>query len=220
MASCSKDEVRKLAYPQPAHIVISQNTKLLSIISLLIVFAGVGLLWYGSNPKALPEASSTPLVRNTEEAASSTTLTASTSAVVGIEGERVVVTKVIDGDTVKLENGKTVRLLGIDTPETKHPKKSVECFGKEASAETKNLLEGKIVVLEKDISETDKYNRLLRYIYLPLDNGQILFVQDYLVREGFATALTFPPDVKFSEQLREAERFAKEENKGLWSKCK
>lgn len=144
---------------------------------------------------------------------------ATESATFGMEGERTLVVEVIDGDTVKVENGKTVRLLGVDTPETKDPRKPVQCFGKEASNELKRLIDKKYVILEKDISETDKYNRLLRYIYLPLDNGQTLFVQDYLVREGFATALTFPPDVKFSEQLRDAERFAKQNKKGLWGKC-
>lgn len=144
---------------------------------------------------------------------------ATTSATFGIEGEKGLVAEVIDGDTVKVDNGQTIRLLGIDTPETKDPRRPVGCFGKEASSKTKELLLGKGVILQKDVSETDKYGRFLRYIFLPMENGQVLFIQDYLVREGFARVLTYPPDVKFNEQLREAERFAKENKKGLWGRC-
>ena len=75
------------------------------------------------------------------------------------------------------------------------------------------------MVLQKDVSEVDKYNRLLRYVFLSLDGGQLLFVNDYLVREGFAQVLTYPPDIKYNEQLREAEKSAKENKKGLWGSC-
>jgi micrococcal nuclease len=137
----------------------------------------------------------------------------------GTDGERAIVTKVVDGDTIQLDNGKTVRFVGIDTPETVDPRRPVGCFGKEASNETKSLLTGKEVVLQKDISDIDKYKRLLRYIYLPLENGTTLFVNDYLVREGFAKVYTYPPDVKFNEQFREAEKYARENKKGLWGRC-
>lgn len=137
----------------------------------------------------------------------------------GIEGERVFVTKVIDGDTIEIEGGQSVRLVGIDTPETVDPRRPVGCFGKEASNEAKSLLTGREIIMQKDITDTDKYNRLLRYIYLPLENGQILFVNDYLVREGYAKVYTYPPDVKFNEQFLQAERQARENLKGLWKKC-
>lgn len=137
----------------------------------------------------------------------------------GILQDSVLVTEVVDGDTIKLETGQAVRLIGIDTPETKDPRRPVGCFGKEASAQTKNLLEDKRVILEKDVSETDKYGRLLRYVYLPLDNDQRLFVNDYLIREGFAYALTYPPDIKYNEQFREAERQSRDGNRGLWGRC-
>ncbi len=84
----------------------------------------------------------------------------------------------------------------------------------------KGLLSGKEVILQKDVSETDKYKRILRYVFLPLPDGRILFVNDYLVREGFAKVLTYPPDVKFNEQFRQAERKARENGIGLWSRCK
>lgn len=134
----------------------------------------------------------------------------------------VAVTKVVDGDTIEvLINGqkKAVRLIGINTPETVDPRRPVQCFGKEASNETKRLLSGKMVYLTQDISETDKYDRLLRFVYLPLENNQMLFVNDYLVREGFAQNYPYPPDVKYADQFREAETEAKNQKRGLWSAC-
>lgn len=127
----------------------------------------------------------------------------------------VLVTKVIDGDTIEIEGGQRVRYIGIDTPETVHPSKPVQCFGKEASNTNKDLVEGKYVRLEKDISETDKYNRLLRYIYLDDDT----FVNLYLVEEGYATVFSYPPDIKYQTKFLEAEQKARSENIGLWGNC-
>jgi len=141
-----------------------------------------------------------------------------------VDGEKAVVTKVVDGDTIVVSlggnNEQTVRLIGIDTPETVDPRRPVGCFGKEASNKAKELLSEKEIILQKDVSETDKYRRLLRYVFLPLPDGRILFANDYLVREGFAKVLTYPPDVKYNEQFRQAEREAREDNRGLWGKCK
>lgn len=166
----------------------------------IFLLAGAGLLsaGFGRNYPDTPE-------RQTET--------------LGFEGERAFAVKVIDGDTLELIDGRTVRLLGIDTPETVDPRRPVGCFGKQASAETKELLSGKEIIMQKDVSDTDKYGRLLRLIYLPLSDGQILFVNDYLVRMGFAAVLTYPPDVKYDKQLREAEVQAKEEKRGLWGFC-
>lgn len=190
---------------------MQSNTKILSGLTLILVIGGLFLLWFGVNPgkqsqPQIQEISVTPTV-------------ATQSATLGIEGERAIVTKVVDGDTIQISTGQTVRFIGIDTPETVDPRRPVGCFGKEASNEVKELLSGKEVILQKDVSDTDKYNRLLRYIYLPLNDGQYLFVQDYLVREGYATVLTYPPDVKYDKQLLGAQRYAKENTKGLWSKC-
>lgn len=188
------------------------NTKLLVIVSFLIIFSGGAFLWFGLQPGIItPSPFPIPQVQ--------TPSIATGSAVVGIEGERGIVTKVIDGDTIELESGQTVRFVGIDTPETKDPRRPVGCFGKEASAETTKLLAGQEIIMQKDVSETDKYQRLLRYIYLPLEEGQYLFVNDYLVRAGFAKAYTYPPDVKFNEQFLEAEREAREKKLGLWGRC-
>lgn len=122
------------------------------------------------------------------------------------------VSRVIDGDTIQLETGQTVRYIGIDTPETVHPAKPVECFGKEAADKNKELVLGKNVQLEKDVSETDKYGRLLRYVWV----GETL-VNDNLVRNGFAKSSSYPPDIKYQTQLMEAEREARKNNRGLWS---
>src|SRR4030042_2567140 len=80
--------------------------------------------------------------------------------------EGILVTRVIDGDTIEIEGGQKVRYIGIDTPEKVDPRPSVQCYGKEAAAKNKELVEGKRVRLEKDVSETDKYGRLLRYVFV------------------------------------------------------
>src|SRR3989344_1730333 len=139
------------------------------------------------------------------------TIPASGAAVLGEKNQdTVLVTNVIDGDTIEIEGGKIVRYIGIDTPETKHPKKKVQCFGIEAFMENKALVEGKQVRLEKDISETDRYGRLLRYVYI----GD-LFINDYLVRQGYAYAATFPPDVKYQSVFKQAQTEAEQNNRGL-----
>lgn len=174
-------------------------------ISFLIILLGFGLLWFGLKEATQPVVLPTPV--------------ATPSAIVGIAGEQTFVAKVIDGDTIELQNGQTVRLIGIDTPETVDPRRPVGCFGKEASNETKRLLSNKVVILQKDVSDTDKFGRLLRYVFLPLTDGQTLFINDYLVRAGFAKVLTYPPDVKFNEQLRLAEAEARAAKRGLWGRC-
>lgn len=130
---------------------------------------------------------------------------------------RATVTRVVDGDTIEVNLGGViykVRYIGIDTPETVHPTQPVECFGHEASAKNSELVAGKMVRLEKDVSETDKYGRLLRYVWV----GDI-FVNDYLVRQGYAYASTYPPDVKYADQFAQAQTEAVENNRGLWAIC-
>jgi micrococcal nuclease len=133
------------------------------------------------------------------------------------------VVKVVDGDTIDVRiNGQTKRLryIGMNTPETVDPNRPKQCFGSQASEENKKLVEGQMVFLEKDVSETDKYGRLLRYVYLSLDRGGYLMVNDYLVRNGFANVSTYPPDVKYEKQFLAAEREAREGKRGLWGSCK
>ncbi len=129
--------------------------------------------------------------------------------------EWVTVTKIVDGDTIKLSNGKTLRYIGIDTPETVDPRRPVGCFGKEASEFNKELVQGKTVGLEKDVSNTDRYGRLLRYVYL--EDGRM--VNEILVQEGYANASAYPPDVKYQEKFEQAEKQARQSNQGLWGSC-
>ena len=128
------------------------------------------------------------------------------------------VIRVSDGDTIQVDFGegniKTVRYIGIDTPETVDPRKSVQCFGGEASNINKSLVLNQTVQLEKDVSETDKYGRLLRYVFL----GE-MFVNGYLVEEGFAHSSPYPPDIKYQEDLNAMEEDARVANKGLWGSC-
>lgn len=133
---------------------------------------------------------------------------------VAMPAEEFLVTRVIDGDTIELENGQRVRYIGMDTPETVSPSKPVQCFGKEASDKNKELVLGKKVRLEKDITDRDKYDRLLRYVYV----GD-LFVNLELVRRGYAFSYTYPPDVKFQDEILSAQQQAREEKAGLWLSC-
>lgn len=125
---------------------------------------------------------------------------------------KVRVTRVVDGDTFEIEGEKKVRLIGVDTPETVKPNTPVQPYGKEASEFTKKSLLEKNVSLEKDVSDTDRYGRLLRYVYL--EDGT--FYNEMLVREGYARVSTYPPDVKHVDLFLSAERYARENDKGLW----
>jgi micrococcal nuclease len=121
------------------------------------------------------------------------------------------VVRVIDGDTIELEGGERVRLLSIDTPETVKPNTPIQCFGKESSNHARELLEGKEVTLVRDIEDRDKYGRLLRYVYL----GN-LFVNEALVKDGYARVYTYPPNVTHAKEFVAAERIARSEKRGLW----
>jgi micrococcal nuclease len=121
---------------------------------------------------------------------------------------QVKVVRVIDGDTIEIAGGAHVRYIGMDTPET-YPK--VEFYGPEAKAKNIELVEGKLVTLEKDVSDTDKYGRLLRYVY-----ADGVFVNGELVRLGYAEAVPYPPDTRYQWQLEQLEKEAKAAKRGLW----
>jgi micrococcal nuclease len=125
------------------------------------------------------------------------------------------VARVIDGDTVVLQNGEVVRYLGVDAPETVDPKKPVECFGKEASDFNRKLTEGKQVVLVKDVSDKDTYGRLLRLVYLA--DGTL--VDLLLIEQGYARAFIYPPDVMDADEFMAAESRAQSAGRGIWGVC-
>lgn len=135
--------------------------------------------------------------------------------------EAATVARVIDGDTFELTDGRKVRLIGVNTPESTI---RTEPYGKEASKYTKSKLEGKKVYLQRDVSQTDRYGRLLRIVWLRIPTDDMneseirtkMFNAD-LVLNGYAEPSTYPPDVKYADYFRKFAREAREENKGLWA---
>ena len=128
------------------------------------------------------------------------------------------VEKVIDGDTISIiKDGKavTLRLVGLDTPETVDPRKPVQCFGKAASDKAKELLAGKTVRLEFDSSQglLDKYGRTLAYVFL--SNGTLF--NEYMIAEGYGHEYTYNLPYKYQREFKAAEARAREEKRGLWA---
>ena len=135
----------------------------------------------------------------------------------GSDTARVV--RVVDGDTIRvaLPSGEErVRYIGIDTPESVKPGSPVECFAKRASAFNERLVAGERVRLVRDVEERDRYGRLLAYVYRERDG---LFVNAELVRRGYATVATFPPNVAHERDFRRLAERARLSGRGLWSKC-
>jgi micrococcal nuclease len=129
------------------------------------------------------------------------------------------VVRVVDGDTIRVEQGgreEAIRYIGVDTPETVKPGSPVECFGKAASRANRALVEGERVRLVEDVESHDRYGRRLAYVYRERDN---LFVNAELVRGGFATPLTIPPNVAHADELAGLARTARRAGRGLWSAC-
>ena len=141
-------------------------------------------------------------------------------AAVSRDGANATVVRVVDGDTVQVDidgQREKLRLIGIDTPETVKPDTPVQCYGPEASAFTKQLLpEGTAVRIERDVEARDDYGRLLGYVYRA-DDG--LFVNLEIVAQGYASLLTFPPNVAHVDEFVAAARAAERANLGLWSAC-
>ena len=128
------------------------------------------------------------------------------------------VSKITDGDTLHIimgGNDETIRLIGINTPETVDPRKAVECFGKEASERIKELAKGKIVRLEFDESQAlrDTYGRLLAYVYL--EDGQM--INRKMIAEGYAYEYTYMTPYKYQKEFRELQHLAQSAKRGLWS---
>lgn len=142
------------------------------------------------------------------------------STALGALEPNATVVSVVDGDTiVATVNGtrERIRLIGIDTPETKKPDTPVQCFGPEASAFTGRLLPaGTALHLERDVEARDRYGRLLAYAYLA-ESG--VFVNLHIVRQGYARLLTFPPNVAHVDEFVAAARAAEREDIGLWAGC-
>jgi micrococcal nuclease len=129
------------------------------------------------------------------------------------------VLRVVDGDTILVAVGgrqERVRYIGVDTPETVKPHTRVQCFGKRASAANHRLVDGREVRLVADAEARDRYGRLLAYVYRA-DDG--LFVNEALVRGGYATTLAIAPNVRFADRFAALARQARDAGQGLWSAC-
>jgi micrococcal nuclease len=134
-------------------------------------------------------------------------------------GEFEYVQRVVDGDTLLLGTGERVRLIGVNTPETVHPKKAVEAFGKKASAFTKRMVEGRLVRLEFDPLSSrandgkDRYSRTLAYVFL--QDGTHLNAE--IIRQGYGFAVSSTPPLKYQNEFRRLEREAREQRQ--WCKA-
>jgi len=135
----------------------------------------------------------------------------------------VTLVRITDGDTIRVDvdgREEPVRLILIDAPETHDPNRPPECFGQEATTYLSWMLSlGGDLYLETDVSDRDRFGRLLRYVWLDVGDGQVYLVNEALVRAGYAAFSTFPPDVKYVAEIREAGQFAREHGYGLLSSC-
>lgn len=134
------------------------------------------------------------------------------------------VSRIVDGDTIEVNIDSKkykVRFIGVNCPEYTS---KIEYFGKESTEYTNNILYNRYVFLEKDVSETDKYGRLLCYVWLEIptentiDEIRTKMFNGLLLDNGYASAVTYPPDVKYSKEFKEIAADARNYNKGLWNK--
>ena len=151
----------------------------------------------------------------------STTSKTNQTAPADIVGSNALVVRVIDGDTIDASfHGKNerIRLIGVDTPETRKPNTPIQCWGPEASAFTKHTLpEGTAVLIVRDLEARDDYGRLLGYVYR---SGDGLFVNLELAAEGFAKPLTIKPNDAHAAEFISAARAAEASDLGLWGACR
>jgi micrococcal nuclease len=175
-----------------------------------------------SSPTGAPAAAPSP---STSSEATSTTTSPSTTATTaprahaaglppGLDGPYRVV-RVVDGDTVEVSKGETLRLIGMDTPETVDPREPVQCFGREASARAHELLDGTSVYLEYDATQgvLDRYGRTLAYVWLA--DGRLF--NRLMIAGGYAHEYTYDVPYRYQAEFQAAERSAREHDRGLWA---
>lgn len=127
--------------------------------------------------------------------------------------KKFTVIKVIDGDTIKLHDGRSVRYINIDAPE------SDQCFSQEAKTINEKLVAAKPVRIETDINEMDRFGRILAYVYVQTESGQEVFVNQYLLQDGAAEFFLDTVNLRYQDLLIQAAQQAHEERKGLWRAC-
>lgn len=189
---------------------LSEKITIVSLFSVLVILIGIFL-------------SSKPNIQKSVKSTTNQNLTKPTIIISPLKNSVISKTfykvlKVIDGDTINVDlNGKseTLRLIGIDTPETVDPRKPVQCFGREASSKAREILSGKAVFLEADPTqgERDKYNRLLRYVFTT--DGT--FYNKLMISEGFAHEYTYNTPYKYRDEFKFAQNYARDNKKGLWA---
>ena len=188
-------------------------------LAAALLLAGCGA---GSSTAEEPSRTTRPAASTTAAPTPTTTTTAATTTTPPTPaGTGAVVTAITDGDTIRVRTvagaDERVRLIGIDTPETRDPRQPVECFGREATAQTAALLPiGTAVTLELDVEHRDRYERLLAYVWRTSDG---LHVNESLVASGWAAPFTVPPNVRYADRFSELGRSAREQGLGLWSAC-
>ncbi len=207
-----------IVYPVNMKLSKRQKNILLTAIFLLIFLLVSNSPFANKQITTSPQSSSAP-TKKTIETVKGEKISQPPKLTLNPNEQTVLVTKIIDGDTIIIEGDLKLRYIGIDTPETLDPRRKIQCFGKEASAKNKKLVLGKQIYIEKDVSETDRFGRLLRYVYSLNDQGEKIMVNEQLVKEGFAYASAYPPDIKYQKKLEEAEVEAREKQRGLWHKC-
>jgi len=135
--------------------------------------------------------------------------------------DSVQVRRVIDGDTVELSDGRMVRYIGIDTPESRRRVggrwvAAAEPYSREATDANRRLVQGKAVRLERDVQPEDRYGRTLAYVYVAAEGGGDIMVNAELLRQGVAQLLTIPPNVRHVEMFRKVADEARRDGRGLW----
>ncbi len=166
-------------------------------------------------PSSSPASASRPSASSPSNETNSTSTNNSTGSTSSIDPDaETIVERVVDGDTLVITGGERIRLIGVDTPETKHPTKPPQPFGKEAYEFTRRTVEGKRVQIKFDPRETkDRYGRTLGYVYV---DGE--FLNELLLRQGLARAmLNYPFSAEMKTVFRNAEAAAKTARRGVWS---
>jgi micrococcal nuclease len=193
--------------------------KSLTTAGILVVFLFLLPLVFGENISKKQKSSNiSSLPENTQIATKEEERSEPSSFESKNLGKKYKVLNVVDGDTIAVEiDGKkeVLRLIGMNTPETVDPRKPVECFGIEASKKAKEILSGKMVMLEKDETqgELDKYNRLLRYVYL--EDGTSF--NKLMIKEGYAYEYTYNTPYRYQAEFKAAQQKAEKEKRGLWA---
>ena len=180
-----------------------------AILALFLLVSAIGCAAPAATPSPLPSPSQIPTPSPTP-----TPMPTTPPAPSPAPKTQITATRVIDGDTIEVDIAGTiykVRYIGIDTPELDDKRAEYCALAQEATRYNRQLVEGKTIRLEKDVSETDKYGRLLRYVHV-----DDTFVNAELVRKGLAWAKAYEPDTKYQEILEEAEAAARQDKTGIW----